>query len=103
MKRMYWIVLTEVIVLFVGSSPAWSESKLKTKIADNFNVRWSSITYSKTVSLSNPVVSSGIQKQQASESLSLNCEVEILDPNLVLGTCREPVIEEITGSNPFSI
>jgi len=97
MKRLYWIVLIEVMALFVGLSPARaeSESKPKMKVADNFKVSWSSITYTKRLLLRNPAVSED-QEQEVSEGLSLSCEVEILDPNLVLGTCREPLIEELT-------
>ncbi len=98
MKRLHWIAVIEVVALFAGLAPAGAESKTKlgTKVADNFKVNWSSVTYSKWVSLYNPAVSSGTQQQQTSEALSLNCEVEILDPNRVLGICRELKVEEIT-------
>ena len=47
MKRLYWIVLIEVVALFVGLSLARAESEPKPemKVADNFKVSWSSITY----------------------------------------------------------
>ena len=104
MKRLYWIVIIDVVALFVGLSPARaeSESRAKTKVADNFKVSWSSITYDKRVSLRNPAVSEG-QEQEVSETLSLSCEAEILDPNLVLGTCREPMIEEVTDGEGANI
>jgi len=104
MKRLYWIVLIEVMALFVGLSLARAESEPKPemKVADNFKVSWSSITYTKRLSLHNPAVSED-QEQKVSESLSLSCEVEILDPNLVLGTCREPMIEELTDGKGGNI
>ncbi|HCO96005.1 MAG TPA: hypothetical protein DIU00_19045, partial [Phycisphaerales bacterium] len=97
MKRLDWIVLITVTVLFVGSSPARAESKSipETNVADKFKVSWSSITYDKKVSLRNPAVS-GDREQQVSETLLLSFEVESLYPNLVLGICPEHVIEEVT-------
>ncbi len=103
MKRLRWIVFTEVIALFVGPSPVWSESKSEAKIEDNFDVNWSSVTYSKTVSVHNPEVSSGTQGPQASEGLSLSCQVVIADPNLVLGISREPIIEAIADGKGADI
>jgi len=104
MKRLYRIALIAVTVLFVGPSPARAESepKPKIKVADHFKVSWSSITYDKKVSLHNPAVS-GDQEQEVSETLSLSFEVESLDPNLVLGICREPMIEEVTDGEGANI
>ena len=104
MKRLYWIVLITVTVLFMGSSPprAESEPKPKIKVADHFKVSWSSITYDKKVSLRNPAVS-GDQEQEVSETLLLSFEVESLDPNLVLGICREFMIEEVTDGEGANI
>ena len=95
MRCLRWIVFAEVAALFVGLPPAWSGSKSEAKAEDNFKVSWSSVTYSKTVD--NTEASPGIQIPKTSETLSLNCEVEILDPNCVLGVCREPIIERIIG------
>lgn len=96
MKRLHWIVLTGAMALLAGVSPARSESEAKpeTNIADNFKVSWSSIAYNKRVSVRNPVASEN-QGQEVSETLSLSCEVEIVDANLVLGICREPLVEEV--------
>ena len=104
MKRLYRIVLIAVTVLFVGSSPARAESEPKPeiKVADHFKVSWSSITYDKKVSLHNPAAS-GDREQQVSETLSLSYEVESLEPNLVLGICREHVIEEVTDGEGANI
>jgi hypothetical protein len=104
MKRPDWIVLIAMIVLFVGSSPAKAESEPipETKVADKFKVSWSSITYDKKVSLRN-ATASGDRKQQVSETLSLSYEAESLDPNLVLGICMEPMIEEVTDDEGANI
>lgn len=87
-----------IIVVSIGLTTARCESKAEPKIEDNFKVSWSSITYTKRVSVGNPAVGRG-QGQDSSEGLSLSCEVEILDPNLVLGTCSTPVIEQIKDGN----
>ena len=104
MKRLYRIVLIAVTVLFVGSSPARAESEPKPeiKVADHFKVSWSSITYDKRVSLRN-AASSRDREQQVSETLSLSYEVESLDPNLILGICLEPMIEEVTDGEGANI
>ena len=104
MKRLYWIVLIAVIVLFMGSLPARAESEPipETKVADKFKVSWSSITYDKKVSLRN-AAASGDREQQVSETLSLSYEVESLDPNLVLGICLKPMIEEVTDGEGANI
>lgn len=104
MKHLYRIVLITVMVLFMRSSPVRAESKSipETKIADKFKVSWSSITYDKKVSLRNPAVS-GDKDQEVSETLLLSFEVESLEPNLVLGICREPMIEEVTDGQGANI
>lgn len=70
--------------------------KFNTKGAELFNVRWRSITYSKT--LYNPAASAKGRDQRVSESLTVSCEAEILDPKLVVGTCDKPIIEQVTDS-----
>ncbi|UCE48780.1 MAG: hypothetical protein JSW47_01265 [Phycisphaerales bacterium] len=90
-------VLIAVIGTCIGFLPARSESKAEskadTKVEDNFKVSWSSISYAETASLRITRVSDD-QEQEVSERLRLSCEVEILDPNFVLGINRAPVIEE---------
>ncbi|UCF85856.1 MAG: hypothetical protein JSV50_09555 [Desulfobacteraceae bacterium] len=70
-------------------------TKSKKNVEDNFNINWTKTSYTKTVSLGNTEVSED-QEQDVSERISLSCEVEILDPNFVLGISKIPVIEEIT-------
>ncbi len=65
------------------------------KVADRLNVRWRSIAYKKT--LYNPAVPPEDRDSRGPETLSLSCEIEIPDPDLVLGTCSQAVILQ-TGS-----
>ncbi|MHC4356290.1 MAG: hypothetical protein ACYS0H_26605 [Planctomycetota bacterium] len=118
MNPMRRIAVLAVITLSIGLSAALSESKAESKaekkIEDNFKVSWSSIDYTKRVSVRNPAVSQYGQQvqvqmqgrgqgQDVSESVSLSCEVEILDPNFVLGISRAPMIEEMTDDKGESI
>lgn len=100
------IAVFAVIALSIGSSPARPESKAESeaekKTEDSFKTSWSSISYTKTVSVRNAEVSEG-RGQEVSERVSLSCEVEILDPNLVLGISREPIVEEMTADNGESV
>jgi hypothetical protein len=64
------------------------------KVADYFEVKWSSITYSN--SLFNPALSAKSEYQRVSENLLVRCEAKILDPELIVGTSDIPVIEQIT-------
>ena len=77
--------------------PEQAKAQFDEKVADNFKLRWNRITYGKM--LFNPSISEKSLEQSLSESLDVNCEVEIVDPRLVVGTCYEPVIEQITDGN----
>jgi len=72
------------------------EPQFDKKIAGLFKTQWNSITYTKT--LNNPEGSSRGRNQGESESLSVYCNSEILDPKLIIGTCNRPVIEQVTDS-----
>jgi len=72
----------------------WTEPQFDKKIAKLFRTRWNSITYIKT--LRNPEGSAKDRDQSVSESLSVYCNSEILDPKLIIGTCNRPVIEQVT-------
>jgi len=63
------------------------------KLAKHFNVTWKRITYSKSVSISNPPV--GYTPGETSEGVSLNLEVEIKDPKLIFGTSRSVVLTDL--------
>ena len=98
MNPVYRIPVLTVIALSTGLSATRSNAKAESGaekiVQDNFEVSWSEITYNKRLALRNPAVSRG-QGRELSETLSLSCEITILDPNRVLGVCREPIIEEI--------
>ena len=100
MNSMRRIAVFAVIALSIGLSEGWSKSKRK--VEDNFKVIWSSITYNKKLALRNPAVSKG-KKRELAETLSLSCEVKILDPSRVLGICREPIIEKIIDGRGKSV
>jgi hypothetical protein len=88
-------VVVATVALSAGLAAAQTGSKLDAKAADRFHVRWSRVTYNKVVETHNPEV---VQTRgQASETLSLACEIVVRDPNLVLGTCREGVATQVTG------
>ena len=80
------------------AKPYAEDSQFGSKVADSLNVRWRSIEYRKT--LYNPAVTmyNPAQGQPKSESMSLSCEVDMPDPELVLGTCNDSVIKQITDS-----
>jgi hypothetical protein len=93
-----------VIVLFVGLSTTLAETESNTKLKERFKVSWSSISYNKT--LYNPAAPSRTQNQRiksSSGSLSLSCEIEILDPNMVLGTSQRPIVTQLTDSKGRNI
>ncbi len=98
MNSMRPIMVFAVIGMSLGLSTAQAESKTESKadieVEDNFKVSWTRISYNKTVSIRS-TFDPNDQKQEVSERLSLDCEVDILDPNLVLGTSRSLVIEEM--------
>jgi len=64
------------------------------EVAACFEINWSSITYRKT--LFNPAISGKSRDRRVSEKLAVHCEARILDPEMIIGTCDIPVIEQIT-------
>jgi hypothetical protein len=68
------------------------------KVMELFEINWESMRYVKSLTQYNPKVASNKQASSATENLTLSCEIEIKDPNLVLGTSREGIITEITDS-----
>ena len=58
-----------------------------------FDVDWRTIGY--TLNLYNPAV----RKLKNSLNMSIRCDAKILNPELVLGTCNEPIIERITDGS----
>jgi hypothetical protein len=114
MNPMRHLVVFATVTLSVSLSGAGSESNAESepekKIEENFRVNWTRISYSRTVSVRNAEVPAYgqqvpalLQAQDVSERLSLHCEVEIVDPNFVLGISRMPMIEEMTNDKGGNI
>jgi len=99
-------VVLATITLSLGFSAISAESKdefkAKKKFVDKFKVKWTRISYSKTVSLNNKEDSAD-QQQDVSEGMSLSCEVNILDSNHVLGISQSAVIVEMTDDKGGNI
>lgn len=77
------------------------DSEFTKKIAESLNVRWRSIEYEKT--LYNPALTSNKRGQPKAKSLFLSFEVEMPDSGLILSTCSDAVIEQITDSQGSNI
>jgi hypothetical protein len=84
--------------MFTDFSMASIDAGNDKKVMKRFEVNWESLRYVKSVTQYNPKVASNKQASSATESLSLSCEIEVKDPNLVLGTLKEGIITEITDS-----
>lgn len=87
------MTVVRVAVLFFGLSTAGVDAAIDAAIASRFKVDWTSVQYSKNVVVRNPKVSS--PQEEVTKSLWLSCEVEISDPNLVLGTSRGCVVTQL--------
>ena len=96
MKRLSLYVL--IVIVLSSLSITNAGSKKQTKIEDLLKTDWESIQYYKNVTVYNPKVSTNQRSSNSSENVSVNCKVEILDPNVILGTCTQAVITEITDS-----
>jgi len=91
------LIVVQVMLFSAGVAASRAESKTEPKLADCFNVRWSSIQFNRSVVLRNPAQTPGGSQPTSSESLTLSCEVEVRDPNRVLGISREATIRGMTG------
>ena len=96
MKRLMLVIF--VIAAATNLLMAEADSAKQNKIEKLLKTDWESIHYSKNVSVYNPRVSSNQRSSSSSESVSVSCKVEILDPNVILGTCSQAVVTEITDS-----
>lgn len=92
------IYIRVTIILLSGLSIGSAGVEVDKKVTDLFDVNWESIRYNRSVSRYNLKVSSNEQDSRANETLELSCQVEIKDPNLVLGTCQQGIITEMTDS-----
>jgi hypothetical protein len=59
--------------------------------------------YNKTVTQYNPEVSSNRQPSRTDENLTLNCQIEIKDPNLILGISRKGFLTGLTDGKRRNI
>jgi hypothetical protein len=94
MMRVCWISVVQALVLSGSLWAAEADSALDAKVAKHFKVQWSSVRYDRSVTVENPALSQN--RQQTSETVTLSCQVDVRDPNLVLGVGREGVITQLT-------
>jgi hypothetical protein len=76
-------------------------SEFNNKVVENLKIRWRSIEYEKT--LYNPAFTSNKQGQPQAEDLSVSFEIEMPDSGLILSTCPDAVIDQITDSRGSNI
>lgn len=88
------IIAIHIVALLVVPMATWAEPETDAQIAGRFHTRWTDVRYNKSVVLHNPDVSRA--KQETSEGVSVSCEIEIRDPNLVVGISRDCVVERVT-------
>jgi len=98
MIRLRWSYIYVVIIIFTDLSMASTDGSIDKKVTDLFEINWESMNYDKSVTRYNPKVSSNRQAARADENLKLRCEIEIKDPNLVLGISRKGVLTSMTDS-----
>jgi hypothetical protein len=72
------------------------------KVEDNFKVSAYSVSYTETASPQNTRVS-GEQEQEMPRTLLLSFQVEMRDPNFVLGISQSPVVEELADDKGRNI
>ena len=76
-------------------------SEFNRKIAESPNIRWRSIEYEKK--LYNPAQTSNKQGRPKVENLSISFDVETFNSGVILSTCPDAVIEQITDSQGNNI
>jgi hypothetical protein len=103
MIRLRWSFIYFVVIIFTNFSIASSDVDVDKKVTSLFKINWESMRYNKTVTQYKPKVSSNKQTSSANESLTLSCEIEIKDPNLVLGISRKGLLTGLTDGNKRSI
>jgi hypothetical protein len=83
------------------AAPGSERSQFNKKVTKSTNIRWSSIEYEKT--LYNPAQTSNKQGWPKAESLTLSFDVGTLDSGLILSTCPDAIVEQITDSRGNNI
>lgn len=77
------------------------DSQLNKKIAESLNIRWRSLEYEKT--LYNPALTPNKRGRPKAERLFISCDIKMPDSGLILTTCPDAVIEQITDSRGSKI
>ncbi len=95
MVRARRLSVAPMLVLLAGLSAARADSELSTKAASYFTVRCSGLVYNKTIHIYE--VEASPNKTQVTASLSLDCKIEIREPNRVLGTYYQGFVTQVTS------
>ncbi len=99
--RTLWMMAAQVLLLPGALLAAEAEFDPNAEAAKHFKVQWSSVRYDRSVVVENPAIST--TSPSSSETVTLSCQAEIRDPNLVLGVSREGGITQITDSKGRSV
>ena len=91
-----WNLIYLIIFILADFTMASSDARIDKKVTELFEINWESMRYNKTVTQYNPEVISNRQPSRADENLTLNCRVEVKDPNFVLGISRKGFLTEMT-------
>jgi len=101
-KRKIIFVLFVCLSIAVFSLQTLSPAaEINNKVAESLNINWRSIEYEKT--LYNPSQTSNKQGRPKAENLSISFDVGTLNSGLILRTCPDAVIEQITDSRGNNI
>lgn len=103
MIRLRRSLIYVIIIIFTNFSMASTDADIDKKVTELFEINWKSMRYNKSVEQYNPEISSNQQPSRATENLMLNCQVEIKEPNLVLGVSRKGFLTGLTDSNRRNI
>ena len=102
-RIIFILVVCFSIAVFSVQAPtqAAESSQFNKKVAESLNIRWRSIEYEKK--LYNPAQTSNKQGRPKAENLSISFDVDTLNSGLILSTCPNAVIEQITDSRGNNI
>jgi hypothetical protein len=106
MIRLRWSFIYFVVIIFTNFSIASSDVNIDKKVTSLFDINWESMRYNKTVTQfnpDNPEISMNRQPSRTDENLTLNCQVEIKDPNLILGISRKGLLTGLTDGKRRNI
>ncbi len=103
MIRLKWSFIYLFVIFFTDFSTASTDAGIDKKVIERFEINWESMRYNKTVTQYNPDVSSNQQPSRADENLTLRCQVEVKDPNLVLGISRKGFLTRLTDGKRQNI